>query len=419
MRSTHARLSAFAFTSALTFASACTSDQLVAPSTLEKPSAPSATIVGGGIQRYVAIGTSISAGVQSDGLFFATQAASWPAQLAGAAGIAFNQPLIASPGCRSPILAPLILGLRLSGESALTPAASLSCAPLLGGVTLPVDNVSLNGALTKDALLTTAQNITDAGNAQIYARVLEFGQTQVSTMIERNPQLVSVELGSNEVLEASSGVAIPGVTLFPFSAWAPLYHSVLDNVQAVTRRAVVVGLIDDIRHVPAFRTGDELWADRAEFAAFHVAVSANCHYNQNLIFVPILVTTTVASGLQALQQSLPPVPLSCAAGGLGVEDFILTPLEQLVVNLQMQSMSAQIRLEALGRGFAYFPLGALYDRSDVKGPFSVTTLMLGNSPFGPYFSNDGLHPSALGQTVLAKAAAQALNNRFGLGIVIP
>src|SRR5262249_32654976 len=116
-------------------ASACTSDQITAPpAPLERPSAPASTLVNGpiAIQRYAAIGPSISAGVQSDGLLFATQATSWPAQLAAAAGIGFNQPLIAAPGCRSPIVSPAG---RLSGEGIFENASLLSCAPLLPGVT--------------------------------------------------------------------------------------------------------------------------------------------------------------------------------------------------------------------------------------------------------------------------------------------
>jgi lysophospholipase L1-like esterase len=41
------------------------------------------------------------------------------------------------------------------------------------------------------------------------------------------------------------------------------------------------------------------------------------------------------------------------------------------------------------------------------------------APFGPYFSADGVHPNAAGQTILSRAAAQALNNRYGLGIPLP
>ena len=402
--------------------SACASDRLVGPESTGESSGVSTSLVSAhnAFQRYVAIGTSISAGVQSDGLIFATQATSWPALLDAAAGRILKQPYIGGTGCASPVVTPLILATRLSGESALTPAAILGCSPLLPGVTLPVDNVSLNGALTLDALATTPQNITDAGNAKIYARVLQPGATQVSTMLARDPTIVSVELGSNEVLGALSGVAVQNVTLFPFATWAPLYHAVLDNVQSKTSTAVVVGLIDDLRHVPAFRTGNELWADRVEFALFHVSVSSDCQGSTNLLFVPFTAGFAAAAGLSAAQHGAGLVPFSCAASPNPLaQDFILTSADADAVNTQMHQMSAQIQAEATQRGFAYFALGALYDRSDIKGPFSLTKLMTSFTPFGTYFSADGVHPSGVGQAILARAAAQALNNKYALGIPLP
>ena len=403
-------------------ASACSSDQLVAPPpSAAQPSAPSASLFSARpvFARYVAIGTSISAGVQSDGLIFATQATSWPAQLDAAVARILKQPYIGGAGCASPILTPLILATRLSGESALTPAANLSCAPLLPGVTLPVDNVSLNGALTLDALQTTPQNIQDPGNAQIYARVLQPGMTQVSSMLARDPTIVSVELGSNEVLGAISGIT-PAASLFPEGVWQPLYDQVLFAVKSKTNTAVVVGLINDLRSVPAIRRGNELWDDRAEFSLFHVNVLPDCQNSTNLIFVPLSVTVAAAAGLSSAQHGGPFVPFSCTPSPNPLAtDFILTSAEADVVNAQMHTMSAHIQAEAALLGFAYFDLGALYDRTDIKGPFSLTKLMTSFTPFGPFFSADGVHPTGAGQTILARAAAQALNNKYGLGVPLP
>jgi hypothetical protein len=75
--------SILAFTSIVAVgASACTADRVVAPSASFETQAEGRGV----FQRYFAIGTSVSAGVQGDGLVAATQATSWPAQLASAAG---------------------------------------------------------------------------------------------------------------------------------------------------------------------------------------------------------------------------------------------------------------------------------------------------------------------------------------------
>jgi hypothetical protein len=160
-----------------------------------------------------------------------------------------------------------------------------------------VENVAINGALTKDALFTTPENTTDPGNAGIISRVLQPGMTQVSTMVGENPKLVSVELGANEVLGARSGVAIEGVSMFPYEAWVPLYDALLNQVDQVAQKAVVVGLIDDIAEFPGIRTGNEMWGQRLQFAgAFNVNVADDCNGSPNLIFVPIFVPTAVATG---------------------------------------------------------------------------------------------------------------------------
>ena len=392
---------------------ACSTDQSTAASSIAPTGVSADRSEGrGALQRYVAIGTSVSMGWQSDGVFFATQAGSWPAQLAAMGGRTLSQPYIDTPGCRSPLVAPLLSFLRVSGESAAADPSTLVCAPLRDGVTLPVNNVSISGALTQDALLTTPQSTTD----RLYSRVLQPGMTQVSTMMALNPKLVSVELGSTEVFAARSGIAIPGVSLFPLELWKSLYGQVLDSVQKVTKMAVVAGLISDASNFPAFRRGAELWDNRLEFAAFNVAVAPDCNGSPNLLFVPIRVPLAVATGAQLAAQHLGPATLSCAAGGPTDQDLVLTPTELAAVNAQIQAMNAQIRTEATRRGFAFFELGALYDRIGLKGPFSVNALMTSAAPYGPLISLDGIHPSAAGAAVLAHAAAAALNETYGLGL---
>jgi len=396
------------------FASACSSYDSTMPRSLAAPTeaAFNESEGRGVLQRYTAIGTSVSMGVQSDGVNAATQATSWPAQLAAMGGRTLEQPLIAPPGCPAPIAAPLIAGVRISGEPALADLSTLHCSPLLPGVQLPVDNVAIFGALTSDALLTTPET----SPSPLYDRVLQPEHTQVSTMVENNPKLVSVELGVNEVLGARSGVAIPGLTIVPVQAWQPVYDRVLDAVQSTTKMAVLVGLPSDVRNFPGLRTGNELWVDRAEFALANIAVQGDCNGSPNMIFVPVKVGVALLAARQLAAQHLGPLPFSCAAGAPTDQDLTLTPAEVGIVNATTAAMNAHIQAEAANRGFAYFSLGALYDLPNLKAPFSLNTTFSTTSPFGALISNDGVHPSAAGSHVLAAAAAHALNVVYNLGI---
>ena len=371
----------------------------------------------GAFHRYVAIGTSVSMGWRSDGVDAASQESSWPAQLARLAGHELSVPAIAAPGCGAPLLAPLASGLRVSGESAAAPFLSRSCAPNVAGVTLPAGNVAVNGARTIHALTATPES-PDPSYAPLYARVLPPGMSQVAAMMAQNPKVVSVELGANELLGARNGVYLPGVSVVPVSTWEPQYLAVLDSVEKVAQLGVLVGLIDDARSFPSFRSGAELWNARATFAPLNVSVAADCEGSPNVLFVAVRVPVAAAEGAQRARAGQGPATLSCAnaPSATGVQDYVLAPDDVAALNAQLAAMNAIVRREAARRGWAYFALSALYEQAVVKGAFNAVALMTAQQPYGPLVSLDGFHPTAEGAATLARAAATSLNARYGLGI---
>ena len=396
----------------------CTADTL-SPTQVSRPtSGLSAELVATGegiFQRYVAIGTSISMGVASDGVYAASQLASWPAQLARLAHRELSLPLIQAPGCSAPFAAPLATGRRTSGEGARLTCLSRQCMPNEAGVTLPAGNVAIDGARTGHALTATPEN-PDPGHATQYPRVLAPGQSQVTAMESQNPKIVSVELGGNDVLGATKGFYLPGVNVVPVVAWEPQYRQVAARVDAVAKHAVLAGLVNDVRSFPAFRTGAEFWNARATFAPFNVAISANCENSTNLLFVPFIVPTAAGTGAFYASRGFGQYTLSCANLPAPTEDYILDAADVAAVNTQLAAMNAVIQNEAQARGFAYFPLGALYEGTVTKPAFNAVAIMTTAAPYGPYISLDGIHPSAEGQRVLADAAATALNTTYNLGI---
>ena len=393
-------------------------DNSVSPTEIRQPTtegAPELFSEGEGIfQRYVAIGTSISMGVQGDGVYAATQRTSWPAQLARLAHRELSLPLIDSTGCAAPLAAPLATGKRISGEGAGLAFLLRQCMPNEAGVVLPAGNVAIDGARTGQALTATPEN-PDPGHATQYPRVLAPGQSQVTAMESQNPKIVSVELGGNDILGASHGIYAPGVNIVPVSVWEPQYRQVVARVDAAAKHAVLVGLVNDVRSFPAFRTGAEFWTARATFAPFNVAVSADCEGNANLMFVPVIVPTAAGTGAFYASRGFGQYTLSCTDIP-GTEDYILDVAGTTATNAQLAAMNAVIRNEAETRGFAYFPLGALYESVVTKPTFNAVSLMTTSQPYGPYISLDGIHPSAEGARVLADAAAVALNTTYRLSI---
>src|SRR5437667_289777 len=168
--------------------------------------------------RYVSLGTSVSMGVQSDGVYYASQQHAWPALLAHQAfATKFTEALLQGPGCYSPLIAPLQFQRRLSGAQYPAINAQDQICALLGSTTLPTNNVAIDGATTYAALRVTPEttavapaNVESDQRKRLYKAVLLPKNSQVTEMMSQNPTLVSVELGANEVLRTvTGGILVP------------------------------------------------------------------------------------------------------------------------------------------------------------------------------------------------------------------
>lgn len=372
-------------------------------------------------QRYVSIGTSISMGVQSAGVYYAGQINSWPSLVADAAFADFENPLIAAPGCTPPLIAPLQFFRRLDASSAAT-VPTTPCAPNLESVTLPGNNVAIDGATTYQALNVAPAEAPRA----VYARVLPAGQTQVSAMANQDPTFVSVELGANEVLRAAVGgvllpagyntttgaigdvTGLPGVqgTFVPFDIWAPVYDEVIDAVVATGARAVLV-TVPQVASIVSLRRGAELWADRAALQARGVVLDADCGPGgageNNLIFVP----SKILNAIGAAAATGSPQFVSCADVPQS-GDAVLSVVEAATLTAIIGQMNDHIIGLAEANGFA------LFEGNDVLGfmvenrpAFSAARLVSCSFPFGQFISLDGVHPNTEGHRLIASGSADA------------
>ena len=363
--------------------------------------------------RYVALGTSNSQGVQSAGISAATQRAAWPKQLASRAGAAFSLPLVQDPGCSPPLLPPLAADVALvaafgafGGGSDLVTAVMTTCMPLMPGIVPPTNNVAISGADVHDALNTTiaSATLTSVRVGTLYSRVLAPGQTQVTAMLAQQPTFVSVELAANDVLPASTG-RIAAMT--PYASWEADLDQVIAAVRSTGARAVLVGLPNDARNFPSIRTARELFNQWPYLATLGITVSFNCYWGtsaSNSVFLPGYILTLL---------SRTPTTASCADVP-GAADYVLTPSDLNAINARMAQINTHIQAKASENGYAYFALSALYDLP--KPSLNMYNVLFSNTPFGANISLDGVHPSAQGQTILANAAVQAINTRYGLAI---
>ena len=144
-------------------------------------------------QSYVAIGNSITAGFQSNGINDSTQRQSYARLLAASMGTRYRYPSLGMPGCPPPIANGLTGGL-VGGPT----------APSCSGRTFNTDtseiltNVAVPGARVLDPISIS----TPASN--VLTDVILRGSTQVAQALRSNPTFASIWIGNNDVLVADT-----------------------------------------------------------------------------------------------------------------------------------------------------------------------------------------------------------------------
>ena len=377
---------------------------------------------------YVSIGTSISMGYQSNGVYYAGQINSWPSLLADAAFAEFTNPLIEAPGCPPPIVAPLQFFRRLDASS-LAGAPTTPCAPNFEEVAtiLPENNVAIAGSTASSALRTSPTTFPEATSGRVlYSRVLRADDTQTTAMVAQEPTFVSVELGANEVLgAATSGLVVPTTyhpvthlvdnstgTFIPADVFAAEYDEVIDAVESTDARAVLV-TVPQVANIVSLRTGAEIAGQSAAFAARGVTVAASCATTDaaNLLFVPNKVLPALAAAAQGATPTL-----SCA-NVPGAVDYVLSPTEAQTLSTNIAAMNEHIAEVAGARGYALFEGNEVLSViTENKPPFLVARLLSCAYPYGQFISLDGVHPNNNGHLLIANGAAEAINAHYGFAI---
>ena len=369
----------------------------------ESSTIPDDNTAGGGgaanLSKYVAMGTSISMGFASDGVFNTSQLSSWPNLLATDAGVTFKQPLINPPGCTPPFAAPLGALKRIDNTSIVTTNVCSNNQP---GIQLPTQNLAISGASTSDAVSLTGS----AGG--LTAHVLPASESQVTAMRALGPTFVSVELGSKEVLAGMGGL-INSATITSFATFSSAYQTVIDNVKASGAKALLVTLPTDVTKIPVLRTSAEIAAQRNAFAALNVSVNTDCNTSTNFIALPKVLAAIVTAQVLA---GIAPFNLSCADQP-GNQDYVLTSADITTMNALVAQMNTFITTKASENGYATFSLGTLYDGAKNGVTFDLATILTSGTPFGPNISLDAVHPSASGQAILAAAAKAAIVSKYG------
>lgn len=375
---------------------------------------------------YVALGTSIAAGVQSAGINDSTQKQAYPYLLATAMGLTpgvnWQYPKLSMPGCPPPydnILTSHRIAVVPGGCALRDPTAA---APYENNLGIPSIRVAQLLDLTrrdfvKTDTLALAQFITGSVNP-------------VDMMTAAHPTFVTLEIGWNDVLGAATRSDTNLLTAI--DTFKLYFGRVEDRIDA-TGAKVAVANVPNVTRVPYFSMGLIFYCLKNGCAAplppatlpFSLptfTVDASCVPSAlggvgDSTFVNFPTTGAIAGVLAGGGAA----SLNCATGAATATGVpaaalpVLVKSEVIAIAARAAAMNAFIATEATARGYALVNVDSTLAANAASIPAfpnltSPATLM------GTLFSQDGVHPTAAGHVILATAFKTAINRAFGTGL---
>jgi lysophospholipase L1-like esterase len=412
------RLAALGTFGALVALAACESTRdFVAPPTPPTAANPI-------FQSYVAIGNSITAGFQSNGINDSTQRQSFAAKLATQMNTYYRFPGLAMPGCTAPIANDLTGTLVTTGTPAGATPAACSGRTFNTDTSEILTNVAVPGARVLDPISVS----TVASNT--LTNIILRGRTQVEQALRAKPTFVSIWIGNNDVLQAGvTGLLTPTPGISPGivstqTQFQTSYDAMIAQLLAGAPglKGVLIGVVK-VSGVPVLSTGDTLSKSAAAKAFINAAtgktvtIDANCTGSTTLLNLPLLVSNIKSGALPAYISCVKNVPQA----GLG-EVFVLDPAEQTQLNGVIDGYNNYIAAKAATIGFAYFdpnPLlaaqratNAIPRLPNFTGPTAATTA------FGTLISLDGIHPADAGHRLIANGIIPVINTKYGTTLAL-
>ncbi|MEO7455269.1 MAG: SGNH/GDSL hydrolase family protein [Gemmatimonadaceae bacterium] len=370
-------------------------------------------------KSYVAIGNSITAGVQSGGINDSTQRQSYARLLAGSMGTQYHYASLNMPGCVAPI-ANTQTGARVAG------ASGAACALRAGAsVTDVLNNVAVPSARVLDPVTPS----TVASNP--LTTFILGGKTQVQRALDARPTFTSIWIGNNDVLEAGgSGILVPlaGVSAGIVSTQAQFQTSYDAMIKQLTDsmpnlKGVLIGVVQ-VSGVALLSSGGliasspTLQGGISAAAGVPVVIHPSCTGSTSLINVPSFIQAVRAYVVNPADPKGHPPFLVCAKGQAGFpaivgDIFVLDAAEQVTLSSAITAYNDYIKTKAQAIGFAYYDPNPLLAAQRAAGnipPFP--NLASTSATFGTLFSLDGVHPSAAAHVLIANELITAINAKY-------
>ncbi len=375
--------------------------------------------------RYVAIGNSITAGLQSGGINDSTQLEAYPVLLAQQMGLKtpdgtttwtneFNVPLMAGPGCPPPYTN-IFTQERLAGGDAST------C--LFRDLPIPtfVNNVAFPGAEVIETFTYFAPGIIPSVT-DVYKTFLLGGQTQVQAARAMDPTFLTVWIGNGDILGAILDTLDAGSSsLYPTPAeFAATYAQMMDSIDTFQNVAdgILMGVIQ-VTGAPYVSSGGAYFVASQTIPT--LTVDVNCLAKQEIPgtvdSASVLVPFHYGAVLMATAGAGVPTTLDCSV------PQVISTQEAVDMILAVAQYNGAIAAEAADRNWTFLDPNELLEQiaqdPTAIRPFPAflpTDPQHQTQPFGWALSLDGLHPSGRAHVLVANALIDAINAKHGAAI---
>ena len=371
---------------------------------------------GNGIfQSYVALGNSITAGMQSAGINDSTQKQSYAKLLAGQMGTRYAYASIAPPGCPPPID-------NFNNQTRVTPtgfppSTSNSCFLRANTVAI-LNNVAVPGATSFDP---NAPGGTPFSN--LLTQLILGGQDQVQRARAANPTFASVWIGNNDVLAAAvSGLLTPvtgispGVT--PLTTFQANYDQMISGLTSgLNLRGMLIGVVN-VTSAPILFSARALQnpafvgaLDQATGKTITVDPTTCTATTNSLISFQIVAAIRAGQHPTTIECEKTPIAQYPLLGDI----FVLDQGEIATLLADVAAINAYISSKASAIGFAYFDPNHVLDSLKNIGQITAAgpNFLAPTAPFGKWVSLDGVHPTAASHILLTNYMIEAINGKYG------
>ena len=381
--------------------------------------------------KFVAIGNSLTAGMQNSSLYENAQQYSFGNLIAKQVGVEFQQPIISDPG----------IGGRIEIKS-LDPF-STKTQPLNAGSPLNLDyagiynNLGIPGAFLEDILsATSSQTATESFNI-FFDLILRDQGTVLDLAMMSEPSLLTLWIGNNDLLGYATSGGIGTYT--SESSFANLFNQ-LCSALSTGGFPVIMANIPRVKFIPYFTTVAptvgllilELQKDNPDLNSL-VFQTSELPYTKratvnNLLNNEILLTLLSSTAASFIGDATGAYYTSTGSNvpegvnvnfpfGLTDENpfpnkFVLDENEQLTLDLLTASYNSTIAIASINYNFELIDIHDFFKSIDKNGYTSDGVNFTSEYINGGIFSLDGIHPTSQGYGIIANKFIEKINSVF-------